>query len=219
MSLCQVADQILPQRRKAVATVRNAIVVSVPLPATGGLVDVLLSHGQTYVRDIQKFLVPRVIAHSGYRWHNAANRNEMMQILRTLTIDKGGVYVHWDALAARSANLKTNNLKFLGSKIAMSHAHATRNHQAYVSRAVARLFLPTPDDKKLSFVNEEVFGIIDGGPIIGMDHPVMREMWALPIAGELYCFSWHIVVVCPDQCAAGAGRKTSIEDSVRDQGI
>ena len=88
MSLCQVADQILPQRRKAVATVRDALVVSVPLPATGGLVDVLLSHGQTYVRDIQKFLVPRVIAHSGYRWHNAANRNEMMQILRTLTIDK-----------------------------------------------------------------------------------------------------------------------------------
>ena len=81
MSLCQVADQILPQRRKAVATVPDTIVVSVPLPATGGLVtvDVLLSHGQTYVRDIQNFLVPRVIAHSGYRWRNAANRNEMMQ--------------------------------------------------------------------------------------------------------------------------------------------
>ena len=99
-----------------------------------------LSHGQTYVRDIQKFLVPRVIANSGYRWHNAANRNEMMQILRALTIEKGGAYVHWDALAARSAHLKTNNLKALGSKIAMSHAHATRNHQAFVSRAVARLF-------------------------------------------------------------------------------
>ena len=93
------------------ATVRDTIVVSVPLPAAGGLVDVLLSHGQTYVRDIQKFLVPRVIANSGYRWHNAANRNEMMQIILALTIEKGGVYVHWDALAARSAHLKTNNLK------------------------------------------------------------------------------------------------------------
>ena len=86
MSLCQVADQILQQRRKAVATVLDTIVVSVPLPATGCLVDVLLSHGQTYVRDIQKFLVPRVISHSGYRWHNAPNRNEMMQFLRTLTL-------------------------------------------------------------------------------------------------------------------------------------
>ena len=75
----------------------------------------------------------------------------------------------------------------------MSHAHATRNHQAYVSRAVARLFLPTPDDKKLSFVKEEVFGIMDGGPIISIDHPVMREMWALPIAGAMCYFSWHFV--------------------------
>ncbi len=80
MSLCQVADQILPQRRKAVATVRDTIVVSVLLPAAGGLVDVLLSHGQTNVRDIQKILVPRVIANSGYRWHNAANRNRGFRV-------------------------------------------------------------------------------------------------------------------------------------------
>ncbi len=49
-----------------------------------------LSHGQTYVRDIQwriihKFLVPGVIVNSGYRWHNAANCNEMMQILSVRT--------------------------------------------------------------------------------------------------------------------------------------
>ncbi len=44
-----------------------------------------LSHGQTYVRDIQKILVPRVIVNSGYRWHNAANCNEMIQILSVRT--------------------------------------------------------------------------------------------------------------------------------------
>ena len=63
------------------ATVQEAPVVSVPLPTTGGLVDVFASHGQSYVRDIQKDLVPRAIAQSGYRWHNAAARNEMIQIL------------------------------------------------------------------------------------------------------------------------------------------
>jgi hypothetical protein len=170
-----------------VAAVRDVIAVSVPLPASGGLVDVFTAHGQTYVRDIQKDLVPRIIAHSGYRWHNAVSRNEMIQILRFLTIRKGGVYVHWDALAARSQQLKSNNVKALGNKIAASHAHAARNHQGYVARAVFKLFQATPDDKKLCFVKEEVFGITDGGPIIGADHPVIMEMFEIPITGALCC--------------------------------
>jgi hypothetical protein len=42
-----------------------------------------------------------------------------------------------------------------------------------------------PTTKKLCFVKEEVFGITDGGPIIGPDHPVMLEMFAQPITGAL----------------------------------
>ena len=139
-------------------TVRTPSVVSVPLPATGGLVDVFTVPGQNYIRDIQKDLVPRIIAHSGFRWHNSVARNEMIQILRSLTIRKGGVYVHWDALAARSQfqQLKTSNAKALGQKIAASHAHAARNHQAYVAQAVWKLFQDTPDDQKLCFVKEEI---------------------------------------------------------------
>jgi hypothetical protein len=83
--------------------------VSVPLPAQGGLVDVFTAMGQSYLRDIQRDLVPRMIARSGYRWHNSLCRPEMLQILRHITIRKGGVYVHWDALNARSE--KTNNAK------------------------------------------------------------------------------------------------------------
>ena len=45
----------------------------------------------------------------------------------------------------------------------------------------------TPGDKKLCFVKKEVFGITDGGPIIGADHPVLKEMFAIPIAGALCC--------------------------------
>ena len=55
--------------------------------------------------------------------------------------------MHWDALAARSQNLMTNNVRALGIKIAASHAHAARNHQAYVTREVYKLFQDTPDDK------------------------------------------------------------------------
>ncbi len=145
--------------------------------------------GQSYLRDIQKDLVPRMIARSGYRWHNAAARSEMIQILRYLTIRKGGVYIHWDALAARSHNLRANNEKALAIKAAGSHAHAARNHQDYIMRAVFQLFQATPDDMKLSFVKQEVFGIADGGPIIGADHPVMTEVFAIPIVGALCTYS------------------------------
>jgi hypothetical protein len=185
---CHEPDLFFSQRRKAVAAVRTPV-VSVPLPAQGGLVDVFTAMGQSYLRDIQRDLVPRMIARSGYRWHNAAARSEMIQILRYLTIRKGGVYIHWDALAARSHNLRTNNEKALAAKIAGSQAHAARNHQAYIMRAVFQLFQATPDDMKLSFVKQEVFGIADGGPIIGADHPIMTEVFAVPITGALCTYS------------------------------
>ena len=67
---------------------------------------------------------------------------------------KGGVYIHWDALNARSE--KGTDAKALGVKIAASHAHATRSHKAYVRETVAKLFIDTPNDEKLCFVKEEV---------------------------------------------------------------
>ena len=48
-----------------------------------------------------------------------------------------------------------------------------------------KLFQDTPDDKKLCSVKEEVFEITDGGPIIDTDHPVIKEMFEIPITGAL----------------------------------
>ncbi len=178
-------DTILPQRQKAVATAQVAPVVSVPLPAQGSILGIFTGHNQSYIRDIKKELVPIVIAYSGFRWHNSACCPDLLQILRSITIRKGGhgVYVHWDALDALSE--KSNSAKALGGRVAASHAHATRMHKLYVREAVAKLFRATPDDNRLCFVMEEVFGITDGGPIIGPDYPVMREMFAQPITGAL----------------------------------
>ena len=81
--------------------------VSAILPTDGSLVNVLTGSCQSYFRDIQRELVPRSIAVSGLRWHNGVNRGEMIQILRYLIIGKGGVYAHWDALAAGPENLVT----------------------------------------------------------------------------------------------------------------
>jgi hypothetical protein len=60
-------------------------------------------------------------------------------------------------------------------------------HKLYVREAVDKLYRATPNDNhdKLCFVKEEVSGITDGGPIIGPDHPVLREMFAQPITGAL----------------------------------
>ena len=106
--MSHVPDSILPQRQKAVAT---ATVSSVPLPAQDSIVEIFTGHNQSYIRDIQKELVPRAIAYSEYRWHNSLCRPEMLQILQSITIRKGGVYVYWDALDALSE--KTNNAKVL----------------------------------------------------------------------------------------------------------
>ena len=61
-----IPDSNFPQRQrqKAVAT---AAVWTVPLPAQGSIVEIFAGHVQSYIRDIQKELVPRAIAYSGFR--------------------------------------------------------------------------------------------------------------------------------------------------------
>ncbi len=133
---------------------------------------------------MQKTLVPRMIAAAGYRWHNSVSRDLTIQQRRQLTIEKGGVYVHWDALEeqGRVTQELSRTKTFL-----QSHARAARNHRAAVAGAVFRLFVNTPDsvpeNKILNFVKEEIFGISDGLPIIDKDHPVMVEMIDQDIIG------------------------------------
>ncbi len=58
--------------------------------------------------------------------------------------------MHWDALAARSQTLRTNNVKALGIKIAASHAHAARNHQAYERSTSCSKIRPPTKNSALS---------------------------------------------------------------------
>ena len=168
------------------AAVRTSPHVSAMLPLNGTLVDIFTGPGQNYVRDIQKELVPRCITVSGFRWHNGQKRSETLQILRYLTIRKGGVYVHWDALDARSG--KSADGKKLADQVAKSHAHAARKHQEHVMSKVRKLFESTPDDVKINFVKSEVFGVENGDPIIEAKHPVMVEMFSQPIVGAMRSF-------------------------------
>ena len=57
-----------------------------------------------------------------------------------------------------------------------------------VRAKVVKLFEQTPaDDVRLIFI-KEVFGILDGRPIIDNEHPVLKEMFSQPIVGALCCF-------------------------------
>jgi hypothetical protein len=75
------------QRQKAVTQVRTGLKgPSVPLPVQGYLYDVLKTNGQHFSRNMQKSLVPRMIAAAGYRWHNSVSRDLLIQQLRQLAL-------------------------------------------------------------------------------------------------------------------------------------
>jgi hypothetical protein len=94
----------------------------------------------------------------------------------------------WDALNARSPT--SSDVKALARKVSQSHAHSARKHQIYVRDAVHKLFKNTPQDAKLCFVKEEVFGVTDGGPIVGPDHLVMVIIMEQPIISVYF----HIII-------------------------
>ena len=114
------------------ASVRTgrAPAVSLVLPSAGGIVDVFTADGQGYIREVQKESTPWLISVAGFRWHNRVSREFLLQFLRYLSIARGGVFAHWDALALRSQ--KSNNVDELAKKFSMSHAHAAANHQARI---------------------------------------------------------------------------------------
>ena len=158
--------------------------MSLVLPSAGGIVDVFTADGQGYIREVQKDLTPWLISVAGFRWHNRVSREFLLQILRYLSIARGGVFAHWDALALRSQ--KSNNVDELAKKFSMSHAHAAANHQARIRDMIKRLFLQSPaGDLKMRFIKQEVFGIEDGAPIMADDHPAINEMFEQPITGAL----------------------------------
>ncbi len=108
----------------------------------------------------------------------------LLRILRYLSIARGGVFAHWDALALQSQ--KSNNVQVLAVKFSGSHAHAAANHQAHIRDLLKRLFLQTPaGDIKMQFIRDEVFRIEDGAPIMAYDHPAIKEMFEQQFTGVL----------------------------------
>jgi len=119
-----------------------------------------------------------IIARSGVRWHNAANKAVVTAVLRNYIIqnDIHGLAAHYDSLRAKSAGGE----KDMVAKFIRSGMHSARQHRELIAKFVALLFSPTPDQPALNYVKKTVFDVDDGGPILGPEHPAMIALRVQP---------------------------------------
>ena len=122
-----------------------------------------------------------IIARSGVRWHNAANKAIVAAVLRNYVIQKDqndmdGLAAHYDSLRATSAGGE----KDVVAKFIRSGMHSARQHRELIAKFVALLFSPTPDQPALNYVKKTVFDVDDGGPILGPEHPAMIALRVQP---------------------------------------
>jgi hypothetical protein len=71
--------------------------------------------------------------------------------------------------------LNTKSERHLMAKLRLSHQHALQNHRVHLRQIISELFEQTYDSK-INFIKQSVFGVDDGAPIIGRDHPVVKGM-------------------------------------------
>jgi hypothetical protein len=127
---------------------------------------------QSNTRRIQECLVIQLISSVGYRWNNGAS-GKGIQLARNIIISKniGGFAEHYERL--REQNTKSE--RQLLAKLRLSHQHALQNHRVHLRQIISELFEQTYDSK-INFIKQSVFGVDDGAPIIGRDHPVVKGM-------------------------------------------
>jgi hypothetical protein len=119
-----------------------------------------------------------IIARSGVRWHNAANRAIVAAVLRNYIIqnDIDGLAAHYDNLREKSSAGE----KLMVKKFIRSGMHAARKHREYIAELVNHLFMPTPGQPAINYVKETVFGVDQGEAIIWPLHPAMANLRSQP---------------------------------------
>jgi hypothetical protein len=148
------------------------------------------------VHAIQPILVPEIIARVGMRWWNAHCNLQVTNVLREVVVkhNLGNFGPSYDQL--REA--KPGSEMAIPRILRTSHAHAAKNHQMRMAAIVAKLFRQTKDPA-VNYVKSKVFGIENGAPILGDDHPLVMELKALPIPGAHVMF-WAICFKFDHRC-------------------
>jgi hypothetical protein len=127
------------------------------------------------VHAIQPMFVPEIIARCGMRWWNAQFNPQITNVLRELVVKYnlgcfGEVY---DKLREVRPASELDVLRVLRT----SHQHTSKEHHYRMNMLALKLFRDTVDPA-VNYVKSKVFGIEDGKPILGADHPLMKELMA-----------------------------------------
>lgn len=138
------------------------------------------------VYSLQPILVPEIVARCGMRWWNAHCNPDVKCVLREVVVkhNLGHFGPSYDMLRETTPASEKTVLKVLRA----SHQHTGKKHHASMSALVAKLFRVTKDPA-VNYVKSKVFGIEDGAPILGDDHPVVQELKAavVPGAHAMFC--------------------------------
>ena len=146
-------------------------------PAQGGIVNL-----------IHPILVPEIVARCGMRWWNAHCNTQVTNVLREAVVkhNLGNFGTSYDKLREATPASEMDLLR----KLRTSHQHAGKNHHRRTAAIVAKLFRQTKDPA-VNYVKSKVFGIEDGAPILGDDHPLVKELMAAIPSGAHVMF-WAI---------------------------
>ena len=125
------------------------------------------------VNAIHPILVPEIIARCGMRWWNAHCNSEVTNVLREVVVkhNLGQFGASYDMLREAKPASELAVLRTLRT----SHQHAAKHHHMRTAAIVAKLFRQTKDPA-VNYVKSKVFGIEDGAPILGDDHPLVQAL-------------------------------------------
>lgn len=137
------------------------------------------------VNAIHPILVPEIIARCGMRWWNAHCNSEVTNVLREVVVkhNLGQFGASYDMLREAKPASELAVLRTLRT----SHQHAAKHHHMRTAAIVAKLFRQTKDPA-VNYVKSKVFGIEDGAPILGDDHPLVQALKAALPSGAHVLF-------------------------------
>ena len=136
--------------------------------------------------EIQPLLVPQIVARCGMRWWNAQFNKDIANVLREIVVQNnlGRFAEVYDKLREAKPASEFSVLRVLRT----SHQHTAKEHHFRMATLVAKLFRHTTDPA-VNYVKSKVFAIENGAPILGNDHPLVKELMARPVAGA------HVITV------------------------
>jgi len=115
-----------------------------------------------------------VIARSGVRCHNAANKAVVAAELRNYIIQHyiNSLAAHYESLLEKSSTGE----KEMVTKFLRSGLDAARQHREYIAQIVNQLFIPTPGQPAMNYVKKTEFEVDQGKAIIAPFHQAMIDL-------------------------------------------